>query len=394
MVGPSGLGRPEGMMRTESGRIILGNKKIRALEPAEISRFLVRQRREKEPERLDVHLDQVLCEILAKADEFVPSEAGSILLDDPRAKMGQVSVNRLTFIAVFGPMAEGLLGKSMGMGQGIAGHVYESGRPYIAEDVSQDAHFDPDLDEESGFVSRSVIAVPVILGQSICGVLELVNRIGAEKYTSADLALIETFAGYISSSIQNALDVIRVRELARRDDLTGLFNDRFLHVRLGDEVERADRNQTHLSVIFMDLDFFKRVNDTYGHLVGSQVLRDVGRLMDRWAPPGAVTARYGGDEFVAILPGHDAQLAEQVAENLRNMVGRTRFLAEIESNGRLAPLGFPVTCSVGVASLHEHVPPVGNVQQRQNALLRLADEAMYSAKAQGKNQVVVAEPGE
>jgi len=369
------------------------DKDILALDPEEISRFLVRQRREKRTERLDVHLDAVLKEILAKADEFVPSEAGSILLDDPRAKLGQTSANRLTFIAAFGKLGESLLGKSIPVGQGIAGHVYSNGEPYMARDAASDVHFYRELDEESGYVTRSVVAVPVFVGESICGVLELVNRASGSEYDTEDLALLETFAGYISSSIQNALDVIRVRELARHDDLTGLFNDRFMHVRLGEEVERADRNQTPLSVIFMDLDFFKRVNDRYGHLVGSQVLHEMGGVLNAWAPPGAVIARYGGDEFVAILPGHDAMLAVRAAEALRKAVSANQFLHEV-SDGAHGPLQLevPVTCSVGAASLHEHVPPVGDVRQRQNALLRLADSAMYQAKARGKDQVAVAQP--
>jgi len=366
---------------------------ILALDPEEISRFLVRQRREKRTERLDVHLDEVLKEILAKADEFVPSEAGSILLDDPRAKLGRTSTNRLTFIAAFGKLGECLLGKSIPAGQGIAGHVYSNGEPYMARDAASDVHFYRELDEESGYVTRSVVAVPVFVGESICGVLELINRASGSEYDTEDLALLETFAGYISSSIQNALDVIRVRELARHDDLTGLFNDRFMHVRLGEEVQRADRNQTPLSVIFMDLDFFKRVNDRYGHLVGSQVLHEMGGVLNAWAPPGAVIARYGGDEFVAILPGHDVLLAVRAAEALRKAVSANQFLHGMPE-GVHGPiqLEVPVTCSVGVASLQEHVPPVGDVRQRQNALLRLADSAMYQAKARGKDQVAVAQP--
>jgi diguanylate cyclase (GGDEF)-like protein len=366
---------------------------IQALDPDEISRFLLRRRREKSAERLEIHLDSFLKEILVKANEFVPSESGSILLDDPRVKMGSVEINRLTFIAVFGRRSKALLGTSIPAGRGIAGHVYRAGRPYIAEDVSTDAHFFPLVDEQSGYETRSVIAVPVIVGESICGVLELLNRLGGRAYSGEDLALLETFAGYISSSIQNALDVMRVRELARRDDLTGLFNDRFLHVRLGEEIDRAEHNDSDLSVIFLDLDYFKRVNDRRGHLVGSQVLREVGELLQRVAPPGSVTARYGGDEFVVVLPGYEVKQALQVAEEIRTTVADAVYLDDgVAGIEEAETLQGAVTCSLGVASLLQHVPPVGSARQRQNTLLRLADAAMYRAKAEGKNRVVASSP--
>lgn len=366
---------------------------ILALDPEEISRFLIRQRREKVLDRLEIRLDGFLKEILTKANEFVPSESGSILLDDPRAKMGSIGLTTLTFIAVFGQRSRKLLGRSFPVASGIAGHVYQSGMPYIAEDVDKDEHFYPNIDEESGYRTRSVIAVPVIVGDSICGVLELVNRLGPRSYTEGDLRLLETFAGYISSSIQNALDTMRARELARRDDLTGLFNDRYLHARLSDEIVRAEKDQSHLSVIFLDLDFFKRVNDRYGHLVGSQVLREVGRLIEYWLPPTAIAARYGGDEFVTLLPGYDAEMAGRAAEQLRKLVAENSFLSDRQAMlGEGASLANMVTCSLGVSSLHQHVPPVGSLDRRQNTLIRLADSAMYEAKARGKNLVLVASP--
>jgi len=376
----------------------LDPSEIQTLDPSEIYRFLGRQRREKSVERLEIHLDTFLKEILSKANEFVPSEAGSILLDDPRVKMGALDVNRLTFIAVFGGYTDKLLGQSIPASKGIAGHVYVSGTPYIAKSVSEDEHFWSIIDKSSGFKTRSMIAVPVIVGESICGVLELLNRKTGGEFSLEDLALLETFAGYISSSIQNALDILRVRELARRDDLTGLYNDRFLHTRLSDEIKRSEQNETDLSVIFLDLDFFKNINDTHGHLIGSQLLTGIGELLETGSPPGAITARYGGDEFVIVLPGFDANQAKRVSESIRRLMQKTSFNmskdSEIhrknEKDGGGASI--KITCSLGIASLIQHVPPVGSLKQRQNTLLRLADTAMYEAKANGKNKTVISKP--
>jgi diguanylate cyclase (GGDEF)-like protein len=364
------------------------------LDPSEISRFLVRQRKDWGIGQLELRLDQFLSEILEKANEFVPSESGSLLLDDPRAKGRSDAINTLTFIACFGPNAPRLLGRQIPLDNGVAGRVYTTAQPYISQNVSKDERFYDAMDRHADDKTRSIIAVPVTVGDSIFGVLELLNRRDHGFYSAGDLLLLETFAGYISSSIQNALDAIRAREAARRDDLTRLYNDRYLHHRLTEELPRSERDALDLSLLFLDLDHFKAVNDRYGHLVGSRTLKEVGYLIQSWNPPGAVPARYGGDEFVIILPGYDAAKAMVVAERLRELVEETVFCV-VPANERapaegaeFEPLDGPLTCSVGVASLNEHVAPQGTVLRRQNALIRLADKAMYEAKRLGRNLVI------
>jgi diguanylate cyclase (GGDEF)-like protein len=237
----------------------------------------------------------------------------------------------------------------------------------------------------------SVIGMPVIVGESICGVLQLINRRSGGPYSARDNELLRIFAAYMSSSIQNALDAIHARALARLDHLTGLFNIRYFHIRLEDEIAHADHNATDLSLLFIDLDYFKEVNDRYGHLAGSWTLREVARLLSENAPPAAVLARYGGDEFVAILPGSDIHRAVQTAEDLRRVIAEaTIFDAEADGEQTAQPLP-GVRASIGVASYREHLAPGGNQRRRENLLLRFADAAMYRAKANGRNRVEVAE---
>jgi diguanylate cyclase (GGDEF)-like protein len=334
---------------------------ILTLASDEITRFLVRTRKERE--QPEIALDNHLREVLARANDFVPSDSGALLLDDPRAKLAGRPSGRLTVIACFGPNAGSELGRRVSLNDGLAGQIYVRGEP---------------------LEGPGAVGVPVIVGQSICGVLLLRRQ---APYLSRDLELLRIFAAYISSSIQNAIDAIRARELARVDDLTGLYNDRFFHQRLREETERAERDSTPLSLLFFDIDDFKRVNDTHGHLAGSRTLREIGRVIEAWLPTGTVAARYGGDEFVIILPGADAARARQFGEELRQRIESTEL--RTSENGAAS---VHVTCSIGAASYHEHVGPFGPLARRQEVLLQLADKAMYEAKGTGKNRVVVAAP--
>jgi diguanylate cyclase (GGDEF)-like protein len=369
---------------------------ILTLSPEEISRFFVRARRDQDTERWDVRLDAALREILERANDFVPSDAGGILLDDPRAKLAGVRTPRLTFIAVYGPhSSQHLLGKRIPSDRGFVGQIYRSGSPYRTDHLAPE---DPLLTtvetSPGGRTVDSAIGVPVIVGESICGVLQLTNRRSGGPYTARDNELLRIFAAYMSSSIQNALDAIRARALARLDHLTELFNSRYFHMRLQDEIARADHDGTDLSILFIDLDNFKAVNDRFGHMAGSWTLREVARLLSENAPPATVLARYGGDEFVAILPGTPLQRAVQTAEVLRRVIAEAT-LFDVESEPGQPAQALPgIRASIGVASYRDHLAPGGNQRRRENLLLRLADAAMYRGKANGRNRVEVAEAEE
>jgi diguanylate cyclase (GGDEF)-like protein len=368
---------------------------IFTLSPEEITRFFHRARRDQDTERWDVRLDAALREILERANDFVPSESGGILLDDPRAKLAGVRTPRLTFIATYGPGTSHLLGKRIPSDRGFVGQIYRTGVAFRTDQLSDEDPLSIAMPARpEGRPVVSVIGMPVIVGESICGVLQLVNRRSGGPYSARDSELLRIFAAYMSSSIQNALDAIHARALARLDHLTGLFNSRYFHIRLEDEIAHADHNATDLSLLFIDLDHFKAVNDRYGHLAGSWTLREVARLLSENAPPAAVLARYGGDEFVAILPGSDIHRAAQTAEELRRVIAdATMFDGETEGEHSVQPLP-GVRASIGVASYREHLAPGGNQRRRENLLLRLADAAMYRAKANGRNRVEVADAEE
>src|SRR5262245_34035923 len=329
---------------------------IFTLSAEEIARFFVRVRRDQDTEHWDVRLDATLREILERANDFVPSETGGILLDDPRAKLAGSPAPRLTYIAAFGSGVEVVVGRRIPSDRGFAGQVYTTGRPAQTDHLDMD---DPllGLAPDTGTV-RSVIGVPIVVGESICGVLQLANRRSGGSYTPRDKELLRIFAAYMSSSIQNALDAIRARAQARIDDLTGLANSRYFHTRLEEEIARADREGTDLSLLFIDLDRFKEVNDRFGHLTGSWTLQKIGKLLGDNAPAAALVARYGGDEFVVILPGADRHRAAQTAEALRLAIADAVLFEPTNTRTTPTPL-LRVTASLGVASYRDHLAPGG-----------------------------------
>jgi diguanylate cyclase (GGDEF)-like protein len=363
---------------------------VHCLDPGELERFLDR-RRASPSFPLELSLAENLAEVLRRANEFVPSDAGSILLDNPADKRGPREHNRLTFIAAFGDSSEGLLGQAISADRGIAGYVYRKGKAYRTDNARDDAFFFPGVDAETRYTTRSLVAIPIRIEQEVCGVLELINRRQAEQFSQHDTDLLEIFAGYISISIQNVLDGRQAQEIAKRDNLTGLYNDRFLHVALPGVIRACSEDGRDLAVLFLDLDFFKRVNDTHGHLAGSQVLREVGQLLKRRVgDSAAIPARYGGDEFVLALPGAGLDAAVDVAEDIRTEILDMTFCAR-RGEIQLEPLNLTgLTCSIGISTLHRHLGDETSAEGCRSTLLRLADAAMYVAKETGRNRTAVA----
>lgn len=174
-----------------------------------------------------------------------------------------------------------------------------------------------------------------------------------------------------SRAFQNAETYTLAKDMLFIDDLSGLFNHRYLEVALDRELKRAERYASHLAVLFMDLDSFKKVNDTHGHLVGSRVLREVGDLLKKSTREVDVVIRYGGDEYTIILVETGAETAGVVAERIRSQVEAHPFLASEGLNIRL-------TCSIGYSCCPDDT-------MSKQELLDMADQAMYVGKAAGKN---------
>jgi len=343
---------------------------IAVLPAEEIEAFLERYRHDAGvPEVMDART--FILEVLERARSFVPSEAGSVLLDHPFERARDPNTAALYFIAAFGPSSRSLLGASIATSEGVVGSVYRTGESYLVESPEADPNFCARFDATHDFRTRNLLAVPIRIENSVCGVLEMVNRCGDRPFNQRDRALLEIFAAYTSVSIQNLLDAKRAGDAARSDDLTGLANDRHFHRRLAQGLDDADGAEGRIALLFMDLDNFKSVNDRNGHLAGSQVLKEVGYLLRRVVRhPGVTLARYGGDEFVIILPRADLAEATSIAKEVCEGIRRQAFL-----RGRFSwapgPVEFegPLTCSVGVAVYPDHVPRAGTSDHRRNQLL-------------------------
>lgn len=332
----------------------------------------------------EIDLAGVFGEILERANDLVPADEARIWVRDDTEEDRPPT---LVAGAILGDDAEERIGEVVPADRGIAGSVLQTGRAGMAGVPSRS-------DPATAPRERSVLALPLAAADRTVGVLELL-RAGGRSFDDRDQQLFEIFAQTISAWITNAVEAQRAKEMARRDDLTRLYNDRYLHRRLLEVLEEALDDDGECGLVFFDLDRFKSVNDTWGHLAGSGLLAEIGQLLRRVLPGSAVAARYGGDEFVIILPGSTEQESRWVAETIRKSIETQVFLenADLEDPTSVPALGVRgITCSLGLASLRADVlgilGPNAEMGAVKNEFLRVADQRMYVAKETGRNRAV------
>ena len=321
-----------------------------------------------------LELSDVLSVVMLKVSELLNPRNWSLLLQDEAS-------DQLYFEVVVGEGAERLRELRIAPGEGIAGAVFASGRPRRVDDVLQDPDFSVRFDHASEFRTRSVLAVPLRVRGHTLGVIELVNGPGDPLFTDDDLQSLSAIAEFAAIAIDNARNFRKVQELTLTDEHTGLYNVRHLRALLEKEVARAQRFQHPLSLIFLDLDHFKQVNDTHGHLQGSALLGEVAQLLIASIRQVDSAFRYGGDEFVVLLIETDAAGARHIAGRIQQAFHHHVFLGD-------GGLSLPVTASLGVATYPDQA-------NSATALLGAADAAMYEAKAAGRDRIRVAsaQPG-
>jgi diguanylate cyclase (GGDEF)-like protein len=337
--------------------------------------------------------DRFLVTLVRRAMEFVPSEACALLLDDPVSKEDDRSHNELTVVVTAGSIVEAVIGRRVRPVDGIAGFVYARGERTCVNEVGGAHALSAELDALLGFLVESVLSVPVVIENHVCGSLVLINRRDDFGFGVRDERLMELFGDTLSLALQNLLDERRAREVARRDSLTALYNDRYFHKKLQQEVERvASAKDAELSLLFLDCDRLKSVNDEHGHLAGSQVLREVAFVLQRvLAETISLACRYGGDEFTVILVGADIEKAKLIGERIRKAISDWTFLPMAIGPGEPAlSLKGVITMSIGISSFRVHCLGGKSVAEQKNELLRRADSALYLAKTSGKDRVVAA----
>ena len=304
--------------------------------------------------------DTVVRAVVRAATELTRADAGSVLVLDPasgnlihRAGSGLSGAERTI---------------SFEPGEGIAGWVAARGRACVVRDARRDRRFSSKKGQRRAI--RSMVCVPVTLKRRCVGVLTVTSaRVNA--FRTADARLLAMLAAQVAVDLEN----VRLEAIASRDPLTGIANRRAFDEALAARLAYARHSHTPLAVALLDLDHFKKVNDSLGHPAGDVVLKEAVR---RWllAIRGLdILARLGGEEFGLLLPGANGERARDVAERLRRRTAETPFLTR---RGRIA-----VTVSVGIA-----IAPRGLGTPKR--LVAAADRALYRAKHAGRDRVEIA----
>jgi diguanylate cyclase (GGDEF)-like protein len=309
-------------------------------------------------------LKEILKLIVLKVSQLIDAENWSLLLKDEETC-------ELTFDIVVGIEEKLLNNVRLAPGEGIAGHVVETGEPQILQDVENDLKFYRKVDEITGFRTRSVICVPLKTQGKILGAMEIINVKDTFDFQSKYFPVLKMLSDYAAIAIQNSLYCDRIFKMSITDEYTGLHNARFLYQYLDNKIKNDVDRETQFAITFVDIDNFKEVVDTYGHLKGSQVLKEIGQTMSACIAKEDILIKYGGDEYVLIFPDKNREQAITAVKKILDMIRETRYLYS-------EPNPVQLTASFGIAMYPEDaVTP--------KELLIKADQIMYSVKRSTKN---------
>ena len=283
--------------------------------------------------------------------------------------------NELTIVATQGYPLHLVKMLRIAAGAGVIGSVYEKGTPMLVEDVRAV----PGFQRRPRYRTNSFIALPISAGSEVLGVVCVADRLDNQAFNRADLSNLRTLMAPAALALARERARRDADEFARAavmDPLSGLFNRRYFHERLEEELDRARRQDTSVTLLMIDIDNFKGINDRFGHLAGDVVIRGVGDILKRSVRRFDLCTRFGGEEFAIVMPGsgpeNSAPVAERICQRIEGFRPADPDLAELR-----------VTASIGMAVAQ-------GISGRE--LIGRADQALYSAKQAGKNRVIQWQP--
>lgn len=311
-----------------------------------------------------LHRDGILEQIMEFTGRIFNPDNWSLLMTDE--KKGD-----LYFAIVVGEASSSLEDIRVPLHNSIAGWSVRNKEAVVLASVRDDKRFSSMFDNMSGFETKSVICIPLVSKNRAVGAIELIN-VQKDCFDRENIEILNSLADFAAIAIENARYVKQIENMAIKDDCTDLYNARHMITLLDAEINRTERTEESFCIVFVDLDHFKEINDNYGHLVGSSLLRKIAKLIVSNLRPTDWAIRYGGDEFLYILPSTNKKTAVKITERIRIKLKNSNFFKKEGYN-------IKVTGSFGISEFPSDATS-------RDELISKADKAMYISKETGRNK--------